>query len=76
MIPLRSLRLFIKHGAKVNVKGKFQPLAEAVRLGSIPAIKILLKHGAKINKPDMFGTPLTHADNPKVIKLLKSAGAK
>ena len=78
--------LLLSRGAKVNGQNtsqthrKWTPLHEAIRYGRRKSVRILLQYGADVNlKTDDGKTPLKRAreeGDPKIIQMLKQAGAK
>ncbi len=71
----------LKLGAPVNdtTKNNVSALLLAVKNEQAPAVRFLLENGARVNNPDNYGqTALQTArahDNPKIINLLRAAGA-
>jgi len=75
-----SVRLLLNSGAEVNARSADggTPLSRAVVVGRADCVKLLLARGAQVNTKDNEGdTPLILAQgNPKIVTLLKKAGAK
>lgn len=86
----RTMRLLLKHGAKVNSPlapgqagaiwgGGRTPLMWAAFRGDLAALDLFLKHGADVNVIDGLGTPLTQAawaERTEAVRALLKAGAK
>ncbi|HZW07235.1 MAG TPA: ankyrin repeat domain-containing protein, partial [Phycisphaerales bacterium] len=74
------VRLLLEHAATPDgadeVRG-MSPLANAVHLGKVEAVKSLIEHKADVNAKDRSGSPvlLWAVDSPEMAKLLLDAGA-
>lgn len=76
---LKLLRLFLEHGAKVNIHGTFGPLSLAAWSRNADAVKLLLEYKADPNAQDKDGlTPLHVAAQrgfDEIVRLLIANGA-
>ena len=79
----KLLKIALKNGAQVDINyGQgFSPLMLAARNGHKALVQALIKHGADVNyMNDDYGEPYSVLDAaqkyPKIVQLLKSAGAK
>lgn len=73
---LRVLAILIKNGADVNVGGGYHytPLARAINLGSLDAVKLLVENGANVNmvvSNDGNETPLDYATRHNVLEIVE-----
>lgn len=57
---LKKIKLYLKHGASLNIPNKSTTLAHIIAsTGRVDILKLLLKHGITLNIKDIFGrTPL------------------
>ena len=79
---IKTTRLIIEYGCKVNAKNKYSDTAlmAACRSRNYDMVKLLIDYKADVNATDDNGdSALTHANrsgDKKIIGLLKSKGAK
>lgn len=77
---LEAAQLLIDHGASVEQEDYDDPLIEAIRKDNIKMVELIVAHRKKIEPAYGYARPLetawNHNAHPKIIGILRSAGAK